>query len=58
MSNSKDDNDGSGCLFIVGAVIAGLSVGELSQAVYGWLVIGVSLMIIGAISVRGRPVRK
>ncbi len=53
MSDSSD-NDGSGCMFIIGAIIAGIAIGHLYSEAYGGLVIGMSFMVVGAISVRVR----
>jgi hypothetical protein len=42
-----DEDNPAGCLFVVGIIIVGLAVGAMFGAAYGWLLIGVILILMG-----------
>jgi hypothetical protein len=52
---TKDDDSGSGCLFVLGVIIAGLAIGHLYSEAYGWLLIGITFMIGGFVSLARKP---
>lgn len=39
-ASPSEDADGRGCLFLIGAIIVGVCIGNIYEAVYGWMVIG------------------
>jgi hypothetical protein len=47
-------NGGPGCLFFFAAIIIGIAVGNIYQAAYGWLVIGVIFLIWALAACNGR----
>jgi hypothetical protein len=48
---TPDDDDDRGCLFLIGAVIVGICIGNLYDAVHGWLIIG---LVLCAAAIGGR----
>lgn len=44
-ADRPDDGNGAGCLFLFGIIIIGVCVGCLSEAVFGWLTVGVIFVI-------------
>lgn len=42
---TNTDDDGSGCSLFIGATIVGICIGNIYEPVYGWLVIGVVLIL-------------
>lgn len=39
-----EDEEGTGCLFLAGAIIVAICVGTITNAILGWLVLGIFLM--------------
>jgi hypothetical protein len=49
--SKEDDNNGAGCLIILGIIITSISIAAIfSVQAYGWLFLGVSFVTLGILS--------